>query len=127
MKHLFISVLLALAIGMTGFVIAKDAHSKDLIPYKILKRQELSTIKLSLDVEVPLVQGRLPNENEIAALSNYLVSKERKHQRSFVMIYLPDMEVGAGAFATASHNPNLKVNIMKFMLFRYPQYKKFAN
>ena len=43
------------------------------------------------------------------------------------MIYLPGMQVGAGAFATANHNPNLKVNIMKFMLFRYPQYKKFAN
>ncbi|REG86732.1 hypothetical protein DFP81_101297 [Marinomonas pollencensis] len=73
-----------------------------------------------------MIDGRLPNERELAELSKFLVSKERKHDRSFITFYLPGMEVGAGAYATAHHNPKLKVNIMKFMLMQYPGYTKFV-
>lgn len=97
-----------------------------LIPHKILEKSELGSIKLSIDIEVPLIKDRLPNEKELGVLSKHIVSKENKHERSFITFYLPRMKVGAGAFATAHHNPEMKVNIMKFMLLQYPEYEKYA-
>ncbi|MCP8687732.1 hypothetical protein [Marinobacterium sedimentorum] len=96
--------------------------SGDLIPYQVLERSELGSIKLSLTVEVPLVDGRLPNEQEIGAISEHLVDEEPIHQRSFVVFYLPGMTPGAGAFATAHHNPDMEVQILDYMLMQYPQY-----
>lgn len=98
---------------------------KRVSPYKILNREELGSKKLSLDVQVGLVDGRLPNEQELGEISIYLVSKEKKHDRTFVLFYLPGMKVGSGAFASAHHNPTMEVKIMKFMLQPYSQYRKY--
>tara|TARA_Y100001972_G_scaffold36162_1_gene44709 strand:+ start:10392 stop:10505 length:114 start_codon:yes stop_codon:yes gene_type:complete len=35
------------------------------------------------------------------------------YDRSFVVFYLPGMEVDAGGFATAHHNPDLKVVMLE--------------
>lgn len=95
-----------------------------LIPYKIIDKSNLSNIKLSIDIEVPLVEGRLPNETELGSISSSLVEAEdTKYERSFITFYLPKMEINAGAYATAHHNPDMKVNIMQFMLMRYPEYQ----
>ncbi len=104
-----------------------DLISSDeyLIPYKILNQSELAHHKVSFDVEVPLINGRLPTESELGDLSNYLVGKTSKHTRSFVVFYLPNMILDAGAFATAHHNPVMKVEILDFMLLYYPEYTKF--
>ena len=115
------TIITFLLLGLMFPAFASDI----LIPYKIIEKTELSTMKLSIDVEVPLVNGRLPNEKELGALSKHLVNKESKHDRSFVTYYLPNMKVGAGAYATAHHNFKMEVNIMKFMLFDYPEYKRF--
>ena len=96
-----------------------------LIAHKVLQRSELGRVKLSLDVEVSLIDGRLPTEAELATISNVLVSQERTHERSFVTFYLPGMKIGHGAFATAHHNPDMEVNILMFMLNNYPEYEKF--
>lgn len=101
--------------------------SNELIAHKIVKREEFGRIKLSIDVQVELVNGRLPNEHELGAISMHLVKKEKKHDRSFICFYLPGTKVGAGAYATAHHNPKMEVNIMKFMLYQYPQYKKLVS
>jgi hypothetical protein len=92
------------------------------IPYEVIKRDELGSIKLSLDVQVPLVDGRLPSTDELGAVSEHLVETSARHDRTFVSFYLPDMKVGAGAFATAHHNPDMQVQIQDFMLMQYPQY-----
>lgn len=98
------------------------AEESAVIPFRVLKRYELGPIKLSLDVEIPLVEGRLPTEAELASLSRHLVSQEKTHERTFVVFYLPGMEVDAGGFATAHHNPELEVNILEYKLIDYPQY-----
>jgi hypothetical protein len=103
------------------------ASGGEIVTHKILKKEELGKVKLSIDVQVPLVNGRLPNEKELGDLSMYLVKKEKKHDRSFISFYLPGMKAGSGAYATAHHNPTMKINIMKFMLYEYPQYKKFLS
>ena len=121
-KTMKIFIVFLLLIGFPVPVFSADA----LIPYKILEKSELVSIKLSIDIEVSLIKDRLPNENELGALSKCLVSKEDKHERSFITFYLPRMKVGAGAYATAHHNPEMKVNILKFMLLQYPEYEKYA-
>ena len=69
---------------MIILTVAAIAGANGLIAYKILNREELGSIKLSIDVQVPLVNGKLPNENELGALSKHLVKKEKKHDRSFI-------------------------------------------
>lgn len=93
-----------------------------LIPYKILKKDRLANIKLSLDVEVPVIDQRLPNEEELGDLSAYLAKASGDYERVFVVFYLPGMEVDAGGFATAHHNPELTVKMIRVMLMEYPQY-----
>ena len=99
------------------------AHAVDLISHRVLNVEEAGS-KVSFDVEVDPVGDRLPNEEELAALSDNLAG-ERSETSKFVLFYLPDMKPGAGAFATANHNPNMEVNIMPFALIAYPQYKEF--
>ena len=128
LKWIFIFVI---ALGIISIFFDGEGNNgsskqTELILYEIVNKSEMATIKLSIDVQVPLINGRLPNQKELGALSNYLVSKERKHERSFVSFYLPNMRVGEGAYATAHHNPDMKVNIMKFMLAQYPEYKNFS-
>ena len=115
--------LLTLILLSISFVTLAD---DGLIPYKILQKEAVSNIKVVFDVEVPLINKRLPNEEELGKLSNYLVSKEPPRERFFVTFYLPHMKRNAGAFATAHHDPKMKVEILKYMLIQYPEYKKFA-
>lgn len=90
--------------------------SGKLIDYTVINRGELGNIKLSYDLRVDLVNGRLPTADELEAVSRYLHQKEKGHDKTYITFYLPGMEVGAGAFATAHHNPNLEVSILEFMI-----------
>lgn len=103
------------------------AFSEDaLIPYKVLKREATSNIKVVFEVEVPLVNKQLPKAEELGKISKYLVAKEPPRERSFVLFYLPRMKRNAGAFATAHHNPEMKVELLPGTLFQYPEYRKFV-
>lgn len=79
------------------------------IPYKIINRSAFSDDKQSYDVEVDLVEGRLPRREELAAISRKLYSRE--FENTFVCYYLPGMEVDAGAFATGHFTPDLEIAI----------------
>jgi len=116
------TIVFLLSAGFSLLTIAAE----NLIPYKILNRSEMAHYKVSYDIEVPIVGNRLPNEKELGAISTYLVSKEKVHDNSFVLFYLPGMKLGAGAYATAHHQPEMKVVIMKFMLSQYPEYRQYA-
>jgi hypothetical protein len=84
------------------------------IPYKIIKTDQIRTKKMSYSIMVDLVEGRLPSKPELSAISNKL--KSNQHERTFVEFYLPGMEVGNGAFATAHHNPDMQVIILDWAL-----------
>lgn len=85
----------------------------ELIPYSVINREEMGSTKLSIDLRVDLVDGRLSNKEELAAISSKL---KMRHDRTFISFFLPGMELGAGAFATAHHNPSLEVKINTFFL-----------
>jgi hypothetical protein len=121
-------LIYALFCGFVAIVSAPISHAaNDLIPHHVLNRSELGTMKVALDIEVPLVEGRLPTADELGAVSRFLVSRERKHDRSFVVFYLPGMKIGSGAYATAHHNPDMEVEILDFMLLQYPEYQGLVN
>jgi len=91
------------------------AHAP-MIPYTVIERAELGEIKVSYDLRVDLVDGRLPTNDELEAISRHLYEHERTHERTFVLFYLPGMQPGAGAFATAHHDPVLVVRVLGHML-----------
>lgn len=109
---------------IAGVLLSLVAHAADVpsIPYEVIQRSEMGSTKLSMDVEVPLVDGQLPTADQIGEVSAYLVSREGEHERTFVNIYLPGMKVGGGAYATAHHTPEMRVQIMDYMLMQYPEY-----
>ncbi len=90
------------------------------IPYTVISREqsgaslmERGIRSLSIDVRVSLVDGRRPNEGELGNIFSKLGSC---HDRISISFYLPGMEVGAGAFATAHldrtvSDPTVKVRI----------------
>ena len=102
--------------------------AKTLIPYKIIDKTENKKLnKLTLYIEVNVVDNRLPNKEELGKLSNYLVRTEDKvFSNTWVFFILPGMKKDAGAYATAHHNPNMKVEILDYVIkHNYPQYKKY--
>ena len=111
------------------------AETPTLIAYKVVDRRESGSDKLSLTVEIPLVDGRIPFERELRNLSNHLFDSETRYARKYVAYYLPGMTRGKGAFATGQYNaeerykqdqPKVKVFIRPYMLSKYPEYAKFA-
>ena len=97
---------------------------EQLISYQIIKRDTLRKFKESYDIRVDLVEGRLPNEKELEAVSATL--RNKSFDKTFICFYLPGMEVDAGAFATAHHDPNpqaAKINL--FMV--PPKFKELAS
>lgn len=76
-----------------------------LIPYEIIDRDASPPFKVSFDIRVNLVDGRLPTNRELEDISKYLRSDAEKYNKTFVLFYLPGMEVDSGAYATAHHTP----------------------
>ena len=98
------------------------SFASETIPYKILK-EKVYPYKASYDIEVPLVKGKLPNKQQIKDISIEVQAQSNK-KPTFVLIYLPGMEVGAGAYATAHHDPDLSVDVIELTLIEYPKYLK---
>lgn len=80
-----------------------------IIPYRIIKHETFLRYRASYDVEIDLIDGRLPNEAEITAIAKRL--RSRRHDKTFVCFYLPGMVIDAGAFAIGHHVPGLQVEI----------------
>jgi hypothetical protein len=96
----------------------EDYSVKDLIDYKIIKRDEMGTAKKSFDLRVDLIDGRLPTKKELGDVSKHLRSINTQYDRVFVSFFLPDMQPGDGAFAIAHHQPDkkMKVEVLDYML-----------
>ena len=120
MKAISVFLLAVVLLGCeskstTPKVVAQPAPK--LIPHTKVLDNELLQIKASWIVRVPLVREdgkeRLPTKEELGAISTSL---KKNHERTFVLFYLPGMKEGAGAFATAHHNPTMEVEIQEFMI-----------
>jgi hypothetical protein len=93
-----------------------EDNEGSLIPYTLIETSESGSAKISFDVLVDLVEGRLPSEAELVAVSQHLKDEAGPHERTFVLFYLPGMVVDSGAFATAHHNPDLEFHLLRHMV-----------
>ena len=82
--------------------------------YKVLGKTSCVDERVSYDIEINLVDGRLPTKEELIEVAKKLRSS--KHKRTFICFYLPRMVVDAGAFATVHYTPELKARVMTFHL-----------
>jgi len=79
---------------------------RKVIPYAIIKREELGTAKLAFDVRVDLIDGRLPSADELLAVAQDIHSKEkRRHENNFIDFHRPGKHGGTVCFATGHHLP----------------------
>lgn len=100
-KIILLSVFILFA--LSTLVIAVD------FTYKIIEANRLGTIKCDLTVKL----SKRVSEEALRQLAIELRAKEpKKYDRMFIVYYLPDMTVGAGAWATTHFNPNLDVRIL---------------
>jgi hypothetical protein len=77
--------------------------------------------KLSLEIEVSLVNGRLPSKQELQAISNKVLKTQPNANMKWVTFLLPKMKSGHGAYATDHRTPQPEgVKIMEFMLYNTP-------
>ncbi len=78
------------------------------VTFSIINSDTFHDYKRSLDVRL----NKKVSENILRAIALKLKSQDsRSYERTFICYYLPDMEVGAGAWATTHFNPNLEVRI----------------
>ncbi|MCK6263947.1 hypothetical protein KP803_11765 [Vibrio sp. ZSDE26] len=77
--------------------------------------------KLSVDIEIELVNKRLPSKEEIAAVSEVVLVNYPKAKMTWVGYFLPGMPSNAGYYATDYRAPDPEgVKILDFMLFNTP-------
>ncbi|MCK4635272.1 MAG: hypothetical protein KAT32_00240 [Candidatus Moranbacteria bacterium] len=109
-------IFLVLGLLVVLFGCSEQEEVKNLeagIPsYKIEKKDFMKPIKASFDV-------RLENkitEKEIQIIANKIKSENAGYDKYFILYYLPDMKIGAGAWATSNFNPDLEIKILGLTL-----------
>lgn len=117
-----IFVSLQIALNPAGRPPAREIQRNKLIAHTVLQSSEFGAYKASFDVRVDLVDGRLPTEAELVAISNRLKESAGTRERTFVAFFLPGMILDTGAFATAHHNPRCQ-----FRLLRHNVPEKYAS
>jgi len=86
-------------------------EKKETIPlpsYKVINQDYRKPIKATFNLRLE----KQISESEITAIAKHLKSSNPDYTRYFIFYYLPDMEVGKGAWATSHFNTSLNVNIL---------------
>ena len=80
------------------------------VTYTIVGTDIIPGIKRSLDIRL----NREVREDVLRSIAMELKSSDRKkYQRTFMLYYLPGMEVDAGGWASTHFNPDLEVIILQ--------------
>ena len=83
------------------------------VRYTVISTNVIPGIKRSLDVRL----SRKVEEDVLRAIAMNLKKDDpKRHERTFIVYYLPEMKVGAGGWATTHFNPDLEVNILGLTL-----------
>lgn len=97
----------------THLAIADQSEKKSAIPkdvtYKIISDEKMKHVKRSVSI---LLNRRVSKGILQTIVDEVKRADKASYERTFVTFYLPEMEVGAGAWATAYSNPNLKIEIL---------------
>jgi hypothetical protein len=91
--------------------LSKSVPSNSMIDvtYSVLNTSVMPGVKRSLDVRL----SRRVSESTLRDIALKLKANDaRSYERTFICYYLPDMEVGHGAWATSHFDPELEVKII---------------
>ena len=103
-------------IGFVGvmFYMGSDKYQtsdvRNDINYDLIEYQIIPNIKYSADIRL----DRKLTKSELEYLANRIYKEKdiKNYERAFLSYYLPNMEIGSGAWATTHFNPNLEVIIL---------------
>ena len=88
--------------------LSRTAPTEKASNYKIINEDILPGIKRSLDIRL----NKKVSEETLRSIAVELKNLDRRHyERTFICYYLPDMQVGEGAWATTHFDPDLTVHI----------------
>lgn len=91
------------------------------VAYTIINTNVIPGIKRSLDIRL----NHRVEEDVLRSIATELKNADQnRYERTFIVYYLPKMEVGAGGWATTNFNPDLEVKILGLTP---KQEKTFAN
>jgi len=85
-------------------------NSNEKLPsYQVINRTESALNKVSFDIQL---ETKL-SDSEIRQLATHLKSTvSDRVKRVFIVYYLPDMQIGSGAWATSHFTPDLEIKIL---------------
>lgn len=115
-------LIVAAAIALVGCSDPKEA-TKDPEPveiapseavevpaFTVVERTASPPHKVSFDIRL----ADKISEQELAVIANHLKAQETaSFDRIFILYYLPEMEIGSGAWASTHFNPSLRVKIFE--------------
>lgn len=81
-----------------------------LLPEFKIEKQNLNEAvkKASFDIRL----GKKASEGNLELIAHNIKAEHPGFERYFIAYYLPDMEIGTGAWATSHFNPDLKVEVL---------------
>lgn len=95
-------------VGVATSVHAGSKAIPDDVKYSIISEKKVPTVKRALDIRL----NKKVSPEVLKAIALELKQLDRNtYQRTFILYYLPEMEIGAGAWASAHFNPDLEVKI----------------
>ncbi len=115
-RVLLLLPILAIIIAISLPVICEATQ---VISHKILNVSKSGPDEILLNVEIDLIDGRLPNKHELEDLSTYLVKKEKKQDSISIHYYLPGTDQESDIIASASHDPKIKERLLKLIFFQH--------
>ena len=78
------------------------------VTYTILQEETIPNAKRSVDIRL----NRRVSVDILRAIAHMIRANDNsRYQRTFILYYLPEMEVGAGAWASSHFNPELQIEI----------------
>lgn len=92
--------------GQTDNIRTSSNYDEIFKEYSIIKKESIPSIKASIDVRLNKEFNKSSIEKLAIKLKNDLKSN---YERVFICYYLPEMEVGSGAWATSHFDPNLEI------------------
>ena len=103
-------VVLAMFLGLWTFPGASQEEGFEVARPRIESDESLGNIKRSVVIRL----DRTLSEDQLWKLAHTIRGRNLRVERTFIEYYLPDMVVGAGAWATTHFDPTLEIRIIGF-------------
>ncbi len=110
MRMTILAMTLVFWVSLAGKAVAlqQEAQVPTDVTYRILQEETIPNVKRSVDVRL----NRRVSADILRAIAHEIRAKDNsRYQRTFILHYLPNMKVDAGAWASTHFNPELEIKI----------------